>query len=102
MDHYADDLAALIEHLDLKNAIHVGHSTGGGEVTHYLGRHGESRATKAALISAVPPLMLKTTANPKGLPKEVFDGLQAQLAANRAQSTTTFPLGLSMASTGRA
>src|SRR6202522_4546535 len=85
MDHYADDLAALTAHLDLKNAIHVGHSTGGGEVTHYLGRHGESRVAKAALISAVPPLMVKTAANPKGLPKEVFDGLQAQLAANRSQ-----------------
>ena len=85
MDHYADDLAALTAHLDLKNAIHVGHSTGGGEVAHYLGRHGESRVAKAALISAVPPLMLKTAANPQGLPKEVFDGLQAQLAANRSQ-----------------
>ena len=85
MDHYADDLAALTAHLDLKNAIHVGHSTGGGEVTHYLARHGESRVSKAALISAVPPLMVKTTANPLGLPKEVFDGLQAQLAANRSQ-----------------
>ncbi len=83
MDHYADDLAALTAHLDLKNAIHVGHSTGGGEVTHYLARHGESRVAKAAIISAVPPLMVKTAANPAGLPKEVFDGLQAQLAANR-------------------
>jgi len=85
MDHYADDLAALTAHLDLKNAIHIGHSTGGGEVTHYLGRHGESRVAKAAIISAVPPLMVKTPANPGGQPKEVFDGLQAQLAANRAQ-----------------
>ena len=85
MDHYADDLAALTAHLDLKDAIHVGHSTGGGEVAHYLGRHGESRVAKAALISAVPPLMVKTPANPRGLPKEVFDDLQAQLAANRAQ-----------------
>ncbi len=84
MDHYADDLAALTAHLDLKNAIHVGHSTGGGEVTRYLARHGESRVSKAALISAVPPLMVKTAANPLGLPKEVFDGLQAQLAANRS------------------
>ena len=85
MDHYADDLAALTEYLDLKNAIHIGHSTGGGEVAHYLGRHGQSRVAKAALISAVPPLMVKTEANPGGLPKEVFDDLQAQLAANRAQ-----------------
>jgi non-heme chloroperoxidase len=93
MDHYADDLAALTTHLDLKNAIHVGHSTGGGEVTRYLGRHGESRVVKAALISAVPPLMLKTAANPAGLPKEVFDGLQAQLAANRAQFYRGLPEG---------
>src|SRR5580704_3726325 len=85
MDHYADDLAALTKHLDLKDAIHVGHSTGGGEVAHYLGRHGESRVAKAALISAVPPLMLKTEANPTGQLKEVFDGLQTQLAANRSQ-----------------
>jgi non-heme chloroperoxidase len=85
MDHYADDLAALTAHLDLKNAVHVGHSTGGGEVVHYLARHGESRVSKAALISAVPPLMLKTASNPHGLPKTVFDDLQAQLAANRSQ-----------------
>jgi non-heme chloroperoxidase len=85
MDHYADDLAALTEHLDLKNAIHVGHSTGGGEVVHYLARHGESRVAKAAILSAVPPLMLKTASNPGGLPKDVFDGFQAQLAANRSQ-----------------
>ena len=85
MDHYADDLAALTTHLDLKRAVHIGHSTGGGEVTRYLGRHGESRAIKAVLMSAVPPLMVKTDANPGGLPKEVFDGLQAQLAANRSQ-----------------
>jgi non-heme chloroperoxidase len=85
MDHYADDLAELVEHLDLQNAVHVGHSTGGGEVARFLGRHGEGRVAKAALISAVPPLMVKTEANPGGLPKEVFDGFQAQLAANRSK-----------------
>lgn len=93
MDHYADDLAALTAHLDLKNAIHVGHSTGGGEVAHYLGRHGESRVAKAVLIGAVPPIMIKTPNNPGGLPKEVFDGLQAQLAANRAQFFRDLPAG---------
>jgi non-heme chloroperoxidase len=93
MDHYADDLAALTAHLNLKNAVHVGHSTGGGEVVHYLGRHGESRVAKAAIISAVPPLMVKTPANPGGLPKEVFDGLQAQLAANRSEFYRALPSG---------
>jgi non-heme chloroperoxidase len=85
MDHYADDLAAVTAHLDLKNAIHIGHSTGGGEVVHYLARHGESRVAKAAILCAVPPLMVKTDANPNGLPKKVFDDLQAGLAANRSQ-----------------
>ena len=85
MDHYADDLAAVTTHLDLKNAIHVGHSTGGGEVVHYLARHGETRVSKAAIISAVPPLMVQTAANPKGLPKKVFDDFQVALAANRSQ-----------------
>jgi len=93
MDHYADDLAALTEHLNLKNAVHVGHSTGGGEVVHYLARHGESRAAKAVLISAVPPIMIKTPANPGGLPKEVFDGFQAQVANNRAQFYWDVPAG---------
>ena len=93
MDHYADDLAALTSHLDLQKAVHVGHSTGGGEVVHYLARHGESRVAKAAIIGAVPPLMVKTAANPGGLPKEVFDGLQAQLAANRAQFYYDLPAG---------
>ena len=93
MDHYADDLAALTAHLDLKNAIHVGHSTGGGEVTRYIARHGESRVAKAVLISAVPPLMVKTATNLGGLPKEVFDGLQAQVANNRAQFYLDFPTG---------
>jgi non-heme chloroperoxidase len=85
MDHYADDLAALTEHLNLKDAIHVGHSTGGGEVVRYLGRHGESKVAKAAILSAVPPLMVKTAANPNGLPKQVFDDLQEQLAASRTK-----------------
>src|SRR6204780_366421 len=85
MDHYADDLAAVTTHLDLEEAIHIGHSTGGGEVVRYLARHGEGRVTKAAIISAVPPLMVKTAANPNGLPKDVFDGFQTALAANRSQ-----------------
>jgi non-heme chloroperoxidase len=85
MDHYADDLAAVTAKLDLKEAIHVGHSTGGGEVVHYIARHGESRVAKAVIIAAVPPIMVKTASNPGGLPKEVFDGLQAQLVAGRSQ-----------------
>ena len=85
MDTYADDLAALTEKLDLKDAIHVGHSTGGGEVARYIGRHGTKRVSKAVLISAVPPLMVKTPANPAGLPIEVFDGLRASVQADRAQ-----------------
>jgi non-heme chloroperoxidase len=93
MDHYADDLAALTMHLDLKNAIHVGHSTGGGEVARYIARHGESRVAKAVLISSVPPLMVKTPANPGGLSTDVFDGLQAKLAANRAQFYLDLPTG---------
>jgi non-heme chloroperoxidase len=93
VDHYADDLAALVEHLELRDAIHVGHSTGGGEVAHYLARHGERRATKAVLISALPPLMLRTAANRGGLPKEVFDDLQAQPAANRSEFYRTLASG---------
>ena len=85
MDHYADDLAAVTAHLDLRDAIHVGHSTGGGEVVHYLARHGEGRVAKAAIISAVPPLMVQTDDNPGGLPKSVFDDYQTQLAANRSE-----------------
>jgi non-heme chloroperoxidase len=85
MDHYAADAAAVVAHLDLREAIHVGHSTGGGEATHYVALHGEGRVAKLVLIGAVPPLMLKTAANPGGLPMEVFDGLRRQLAANRAQ-----------------
>jgi non-heme chloroperoxidase len=85
MDTYADDLAKLVEALDLKNAIHVGHSTGGGEVARYIGRHGTKRVAKAVLIGAVPPLMLKTAANPGGLPMEVFDGFRAAFLADRAK-----------------
>ena len=84
MDHYADDLAAVTAHLDLRDAVHVGHSTGGGEVVHYIARHGQDRVAKAVLISSVPPLMVQTESNPGGLPKSVFDDLQAQLAANRS------------------
>jgi non-heme chloroperoxidase len=93
MDHYADDLAAVVEHLDLKGAIHVGHSTGGGEVVRYLARHGQSRASKAVLIAAVPPLMVKSASNPGGLPKDVFDGIQQQVATNRAQFYRDLPSG---------
>jgi non-heme chloroperoxidase len=85
MDTYADDLAQLVEALDLKDAIHVGHSTGGGEVARYIGRHGTKRVAKAVLISAVPPLMLKTATNPAGLPIEAFDQLRAAVVADRAQ-----------------
>ena len=84
MDTYADDLATLVEKLDLKNAIHVGHSTGGGEVTRYIGRHGTRRVAKAVLIGAIPPLMLKTEANPGGLPIEAFDALRAGVLADRS------------------
>jgi non-heme chloroperoxidase len=85
MDTYADDLATLVGALDLKGAVHVGHSTGGGEVARYLGRHGTKRAAKAVLISAVPPLMLKTAANPGGLPIETFDAIRAGVVADRSQ-----------------
>jgi non-heme chloroperoxidase len=85
MDTYADDLAALVESLDLQDAIHVGHSTGGGEVARYIGRHGTKRVSKAVLISAVPPLMLKTPANPGGLPMAAFDQIRAAVLADRSQ-----------------
>jgi non-heme chloroperoxidase len=85
MDHYADDLAELVEALDLNDAIHVGHSTGGGEVARYIGRHGTKRVAKAVLIGAVPPLMLKTEANPAGLPIAVFDEIRAGVLADRSQ-----------------
>jgi non-heme chloroperoxidase len=93
MDHYAADAAAVVERLDLRNAVHVGHSTGGGEATRYVARHGRGRAAKLVLISAVPPLILKTAANPGGLPIEVFDGLRKELAANRAQFYLDFASG---------
>ncbi|API51259.1 alpha/beta hydrolase [Rhizobium leguminosarum] len=95
MDHYAADAAAVVEHLDLRNTVHVGHSTGGGEATHYVARHGQpqGRVAKLVIIGAVPPIMVKTEANPGGLPIEVFDGLRKQLAANRAQFYYDLPAG---------
>src|SRR6202165_3777372 len=85
MDTYADDLAALVEELDLRNVIHIGHSTGGGEVARYIGRHGTQRVAKAVLVGAVPPLMLKTPANPGGTPIEAFDQIRAAVVADRSQ-----------------
>jgi len=93
MDHYADDLAALTAHLGLQQAVHIGHSTGGGEVVHYIARHGAARVAKAAIIAAVPPLMVQTPDNPGGLPKSVFDGLQAQVATNRTEFYRALPSG---------
>jgi|SRR5436190_6516249 len=95
MDHYAADAAAVVAHLDLRNAIHIGHSTGGGEATRYVARHGRKngRVAKLILIGAVPPLMVKTAANPGGLPIDVFDGLRKQLAGNRSQFYVDFPTG---------
>ena len=93
MDHYAADVAAVMSHLDLRNAVHIGHSTGGGEALHYAARHGDRRVAKLVLIGAVPPIMVKTAANPGGLPIEVFDGLRQQLAANRAQFYREFAGG---------
>ena len=95
MAHYAADASAVAEHLDLRNAVHIGHSTGGGEVAAYVARHGQpqGRVAKAVLVSAVPPLMLKTEANPGGLPIEVFDGIRAGMAANRAQFFLDFASG---------
>ena len=95
MDHYAADIAAVVEHLNLRNAVHVGHSTGGGEALHYVARHGQKqkRVAKLVLISAVPPIMVKTERNPGGLAVEVFDGLRAALAANRAQFYLDFAGG---------
>ena len=93
MDHYAADVAAVVEHLDLRNAVHVGHSTGGGEAARYVARYGKDRVAKLVLIAAVPPLMLKVDTNPGGLPIEVFDGLRSQLAANRSQFYLDFASG---------
>jgi non-heme chloroperoxidase len=93
MDHYAADVATVAEHLDLRNAVHVGHSTGGGEAARYVARHGKDRTAKLVLIGAVPPLMLKTGANPGGLPIGVFDSLRRQLAANRSQFYLDFASG---------
>lgn len=95
MDHYAADASAVAEHLDLKNAIHIGHSTGGGQVARYVARFGQpqGRVAKAVLVSAVPPLMVKTDSNPDGMPIEVFDGFRAALAANRAQFFIDVPAG---------
>jgi non-heme chloroperoxidase len=95
MDHYAADVAAVVEHLDLRNAVHIGHSTGGGEATRYVARHGQKhgRVAKLVLIGAVPPLMVKTAANPGGMPIEVLDGLRKEYAANRAQFYLDFASG---------
>ena len=95
MDHYAADVAAVVEHLDLRNAVHIGHSTGGGEATRYVARHGQpqDRVAKLVLIGAVPPVMVKSAANPGGLPIEVFDALRRQLAANRSQFYVDLPSG---------
>ncbi len=93
MDHYAADAAALVEHLNLREAVHIGHSTGGGVVARYVARHGRGRVAKAVLMSAVTPIMVKTPGNPGGLPIEVFDGLRASLAANRAQFFRDFAAG---------
>jgi len=95
MDHYAADAAAVVEHLDLRNAIHLGHSTGGGEATHYVAQHGQpqGRIAKLVLIGAVPPVMVRSAANPGGLPIEVFDDLRRQLAANRSQFYVDLPSG---------
>ncbi|TRC93151.1 alpha/beta hydrolase [Mesorhizobium sp. WSM4303] len=93
MAHYAADAAAVVEHLGLRDAIHIGHSTGGGEAARYVARHGRERTAKLILIGAVPPIMVKTPANPGGLPIEVFDGLRKALAENRAQFYVDFPSG---------
>ena len=93
MDHYADDIAAVVKHLGIDKAVHIGHSTGGGEVAHYIAKHGEAHVSKAVLVSAVPPLMVKTDKNPNGLPKEIFDDFQNQLFKNRAEFYRAIPEG---------
>lgn len=93
MDHYADDVAAVVRRAEVSKAVHIGHSTGGGEVVRYIARHGEERVSKAVLIAAVPPLMVQTENNPGGLPKSVFDDFQAQVASNRAQFYQDVPAG---------
>jgi len=93
MDHYADDVAAVVDHLGIQGAVHVGHSTGGGEVVRYMARYPGDPVAKAVLIAAVPPLMVQTPANPGGLPKSVFDNFQAQVASNRAQFYRDVPTG---------
>ena len=102
MDHYADDLAQLLDHLDIKGATLIGFSTGGGEVARYIGRHGTKRVAKAVLVSAVPPLMLKTAANPIGLPIEVFDGIRAGSVKDRSQLYKDIASGPFFGFTGRA
>jgi len=104
MDHYASDASAVAEHLDLGNAIHVGHSTGGGEVARYVAKYGEpqGRVAKAVLLAAVPPLMVKTAQNPGGTPIEVFDGFRKALAENRAQLFSMSLRGRFTVSTGMA
>lgn len=93
MDHYADDVAAVVKHLGINKAVHIGHSTGGGEVAHYIAKHGEAHVSKAVLVSSVPPLMVKTENNPNGLPKAVFDDFQNQLFKNRAEFYRAVPEG---------
>ena len=93
MDHYADDVAAVVKHLGIDKAVHIGHSTGGGEVAHYIAKHGEAHISKAVVVSAVPPLMVKTDKNPNGLPKEIFDDFQNQLFKNRAEFYRAIPEG---------
>ena len=102
MDHYAADAAAVVEHLDLRNAIHIGHSTGGGEATRYVARHGKGRVAKLVLIGAVPPIMVKTPANPGGLPLEVFDGLRNSSPPTARSSIAISRAARSTATTGRA